>query len=147
MTEGLVKRADAIRARNKLMETIPGSGMHDKDAGSPQNSGLSRGGEHVVPFFDYDDGECVHFAGQDAMKVMDALGAWLAKPKGDISSLPGTDRKLVLRIIPRLGKDSLDNPYWMCVPLNVWNDVLYALHAEGVGLTGAPFVDDGTTPK
>lgn len=143
MSQDLIRRADAVRARNKLLESVPGSGYHDDDRdhvhahrhAAPQRNGLPRISDHIVPFYDH-QGEDVVFAGEDATRALQALHSWRKKyAKLDPSGLTGTERKLLLRIIPR----AVISPTGMLAfRLDIWNDVLYALQAEGVGLSGLP---------
>lgn len=148
MSQELLKRADEIRAKNKVLEGVKGSGFHDDDRNvarpemfaAPQRNGLPRIGDHLVPFFDYDNMEQVIFVGPDAEKAMAALKTWYDRPKGDVVSLPGTDRKLMLKVIPRLKLETVDGLPRLTIWLCDWNDVLQALYAEGIGLSGAPLV-------
>lgn len=142
----LVERANAIRAKAKLLESVKGSGLHDDDRNparsdlylAPQRNGLPRQSEHVVFFSDF-PGEEVIFAGEDAKRAAAALAAWRAKTeKIDPMQLTGSERKLLVRILPRLvlapGEGGIP---LLRVRLDTWNDVLMALYAEGVGLSGA----------
>lgn len=151
MPSDLAARADALRAKYKTLESVRGSGHHDDDRNptqphlflAPQRNGLPRASEHVVGFFDYAD-ETVTFPPADAGRVLAVLAAWVKKAaKADLASLPGTERKLVLTITPRLAAGADGR---LVVRLSVWNDVLYALQAEGMGVSGAPIEPDGTTP-
>jgi len=142
----LITRADALRAKYKLLESVPGSGYHDNDRNlarpdlflAPQKNGLSRASERVVFFADY-PGEEVLFVGEDARRALAAIQSWEKKArKIDQLSLTGTERKLLTRIVPRLAIEPLDNHELLCVRLDQWNDVLHALYAEGLGLSGLP---------
>lgn len=143
----LVRRANAIRERAKLLESVKGSGFHDEDRNpartdlylAPQKNGLPRCSEHVVFFSDF-AGEEVLFAGTDADRAGKALAEWERKArKLDPLSLTGTERKLLTRILPRLRAVLADDSVpVLCVRLDTWNDVLHALYAEGLGLSGAP---------
>jgi hypothetical protein len=143
MSADLERRANALRAKAALLESVPGSGLHDSDRNparpdlylAPQRNGLPRASEAVVYFTDY-PGEEVLFAPGDAARALDALRAWEAAAKKlDPMGLTGTERKLLTRILPRLaaGADGL-----LRVRLDQWNDVIHALHERGVGLAGLP---------
>ncbi len=144
---GLVGRANAIRARAKVLEGVKGSGFHDDDRNpartdlylAPQRNGLPRCSEHVV-FFSDSAGEEVLFAGADADRAGTALAEWERKArKLDPLALTGTERKLLTRILPRLKREiAADSVPVLRVRLDTWNDVLHALYAEGLGLSGAP---------
>lgn len=153
MSKELIARADAVRAKHKLLESMPGTGFHDNDRNpsrpevfaAPHKNGLPRASEHLVPFFDHHDDEVVHFVGDDADKATSALNSWLKKNhKADVSSMPGTERKLVLKIIPRL-LASVRTPGLLTIRLSDWNDVLHALYAEGIGLSGLSVDPDQST--
>lgn len=147
MSAELVRRADAIREQAKLLESVPGSGLHDSDRNparsdlflAPQKNGLPRKSEHLV-FFTDSPGEEIVFAGTDAERAAAALRAWAKKiAKLDPVSLTGTERKLLTRIVPRLATTTAgDGVPLLRVRLDQWNDVLFALYAEGAGLSGAP---------
>jgi len=157
--EQLVARSDKIKARNAILESVPGSGYHDEDRDfrgqwcSPQRRHLPGGqdygaqplpriSEHAVPF--YAERRIV-FAGDCAERVLAALLAWHAAHRttdiGRLMAYTGTQRKL-LTIFPTLAIEDGVLVIWR----DIWNDVLYALDAQGIGLTGAPLVPDGTTP-
>jgi hypothetical protein len=157
MSAELAKRADELRAKYKVLEGIPGTGHHDNDrnparadlfaapqkAPDPNRPGhtLPRASEHLVPFYDHDGEEAVHFVGADAEAAHKALSGWAARYKGkDPSGLPGTERKLILRIVPRLAVGAADGLPRLTVRLADWNDVVYALYQMGVGLSGQPLV-------
>lgn len=148
MSAALKKRADDLRASYKQLEAVRGSGYHDDDKNpanptlhlAPQRNGLPRMSEHVVAFFDHDGDETVEFVGDDAKRAHDALQQWLARnKKGDPTNKPGTERKLIQRLIPRLSVETVDGLPRLSVWLCDWNDVLFALQAEGVGVAGLPF--------
>lgn len=145
MSKKLSERADEIRAKFKTLESIKGTGYHDDDRDqlnparfvAPQKNGMTKASESLVPFFDYDD-ETVLFAGSDADRAAAAMKAWQAKyAKADMTSLPGTERKLLLKIVPKLSLKTEGNEPRLAIKLSDWNDVLFALHAEGVSLSGA----------
>ncbi len=147
MSADLVKRANAVRAEFKKLESVAGSGYHDNDRNparndlflAPQKNGLPRASESLVAFFDHDDMETVEFVGPDAQKADAALKNWLQKnSKGDPSNRPGTERKLILRTLPRLKLEQVDGQPRLSIWLTDWNDVLYALQAEGVAVAGLP---------
>ena len=135
----LFRRAEAIRDRSRLLESVRGSGYHDEDRDwrgqpiAPQRNGLPRISQHLVSFFgEYD----VVFAAADARQALAALQSWNAAnaPKDPYQpGLSGTHRRL-LRLIPRLSlRDDL-----LRLRLDEWNDYLFALYEMGVGLSGAP---------
>lgn len=139
----LIRRADAIRAKARLLESIPGSGLHDNDRNparpdlflAPQRNGLPKQSEHLVFFADYLGEEFV-FAGRDADLCAAVLADWRAKAaKLDPLTLTGTERKLLARILPRLAPLPDGT---LRVRTDWWNDVLFALYAEGAGVSGAP---------
>jgi len=153
MSAKLVERADAVRTKAKVLESVKGSGYHDDDRNvvrpdlfaAPQRNGLPRLSEHVVYFTDRFD-EWVLFAGSDAERVAAALNAWAKRAeKLDPATLTGTERKLVTRIVPSLfggatagGLANDDGVPVLRVRRDYWNDVLHALYAEGLGVSGLP---------
>ena len=146
MSVELIARANAVRTQARMLEGVRGSGYHDEDRNSarpdlflaPQRNGLPRASEHVVFFTDF-SGEEVVFVGPDATRAMAALRAWEAKAKKrDSLNLTGSERKLLSRILPKLVLDTSADPAMLYVRLDSWNDVLFALYAEGVGLSGLP---------
>lgn len=154
MSAELVARADAHRAKMKVREETPGSSYHDNDRDptqparfvAPQKNGVARSSEAVVAFDDA-EGEEVVFAGGDAGRVLAALAGW-KKSMGSVDpvTLPGTERKLVLTIIPRLAAaDDAGTPR-LAVRRSWWNDVLFALQARGMNVAGAPLVPHEGSP-
>jgi hypothetical protein len=149
----LHKRAEAIRAHYKEKESHPGTGYHDDDRNlanpqlfaAPQKNGLPRASEHVVAFFDY-PAETVHFVGPDAERVAAAMSVWKNKCDGANVNLPGTNRKLFHAIIPALKVEPVEGQPRLTVRLANWNDVIYALQSEGVGITGAHLTDTKQDP-
>lgn len=156
MMPTLDERAESVRARNRVLESVPGSGFHDNDRdvhgklAAPHmrhmpggmNDGslpLPRISEHVVAFMDERD---IHFSGPDASRVLDALTAFRAKlATRRIVDLEGTEAKM-MDVIPRLAiKDGV-----LSVWREDWNDILFSLDAQQVGVSCAPFIPDGTTP-
>lgn len=144
MSQELLQRADAIRARNKVLESVPGSGYHENDKDhlgrlcAPHRRGLQRISDHVVPFYGERD---IHFVGSDAGRVLAALQAWYDGHKttdaATFSSYTGTDRKL-LTIIPKLAAREVGGLPRLTLWKDEWNDFLHALHSQGIGLSGAP---------
>jgi hypothetical protein len=141
MLESLVARAEAIRARGKVLESVPGSGYHVNDRDhtgtkylAPQRNGFNGPGENLVPFLGERD---VIFAGSDAPKALAAIRAWAAKYEVlSPHQMTGTQQKMIYAIIPRLAvKDEL-----LTIWLSDWNDVLEALTSQGVGLSGADLI-------
>lgn len=139
----LISRANAIRERARTLEAVPGSGLHDTDRNptrpemfaAPQKNGLPRQSEHLVFFLDL-AGEEMLFAGPDADRALTALKAWEVRTKRqDPLTLTGTERKLLARVLPRLAP-AADGT--LRVRADSWNDVLHALYAEGLGVSGAP---------
>lgn len=146
MSADLIARANAVRTQARVLEGVPGSGYHDNDRNparpdlflAPQRNGLPRASDHVVFFTDFPSEEVV-FAGPDATRALAALRAWEAKAKKrDPLTLTGTDRKLLARILPKLALDESADPVMLYVRLDAWNDVLAAIYAESVGLSGLP---------
>lgn len=148
MSQDLIKRADELRSRFKVLESVKNSGYHDEDRDhvrtdrhiAPQKNGFPPASQHLVMFTDYIE-ENVHFAGRDAEKVMACLKEWESENKGlDFFSATGTDKKLIIRIIPRL--KVVDGV--LTIRLSEWNDVLSVLVAKKVGLQGRAYIDDGS---
>lgn len=145
MSAKLLKRANDHRAHFKNLEGVKGSGFHDDDRNparndlflAPQKNGEVRMSERLVHFTDHEE-EDQCFVGPDAEKAFAALQAWRKKCDGSNPNLPGTDRKLFHKIIPKLAIENVDGVPRLCVWLCDWNDVVHALHAEGVGLLGLP---------
>jgi hypothetical protein len=114
ISQELFARAEAIRARSKTLESVPGSGYHDDDEDhkgrlftsqnrpdeSRPGKKLPRASEHPVPFY----GErTVEVVDPDAEKARAALDAYYeGKKTGDAAlfSYTGTERNL-LTLIPR----------------------------------------------
>ncbi len=144
MSEELLRRANAIRARNKVLESVPGSGYHDNDKDhlgrfcAPQRRGLPLTSDHLVPF--YSERE-VHFVGPDAERAMAALQTWYDAHKTTdaavFSSYTGTDRKL-LTVILKMAVREFDGLPRLILWKDEWNDFLHALLSQGIGLSGAP---------
>jgi hypothetical protein len=144
VSQDLLKRAEAIKARNKVLESVPGSGYHDNDKDhlgrfcAPQRNGLPRISEHIVPFYGERD---VHFVGPDAERAITALQTWYdARKTTDaavFSSYTGTDRKLLV-IIPKVAVREVDGLPRLTFWKDEWNDFLHALYSQGIGLSGAP---------
>jgi hypothetical protein len=144
VSQELLQRADAIRARNKVLESVPGSGYHDNDKDhlgrfcAPQRKGLPLISNHIVPFYGERD---VQFVGFDAERAMAALETWYDKHKTTdaavFASYTGTDRKL-LTVIPKLAVREVDGLPRLILWKDEWNDFLHALYSQGIGLSGAP---------
>lgn len=139
----LVTRADAVRARFKVLESVPGSGWHDNDRDhgrtsqlvAPQHNGFPRASEFLVCFTDPDE-EQVHFAGADAEKAIAVFQHWLtANKRLDLTNCTGQERKLFLKLIPKLKIVNGLLSIW----LSDWNDLHYVLEEARVGLHGLPF--------
>ena len=158
-TADLIKRANEFRAKYRALEKQRGSGYHDEDRnpanpslyGSPQRNGSPVGSDpppegwaprmsdRLVAFFDHDGAETVTLVGDDATRAHSVLQAWLKKNgKGDPSNLPGTQRKLILRLLPQLALTQTDGHPRLTVWLCDWNDVLHALQAENADVAGLP---------
>jgi hypothetical protein len=154
MSQKLVDRAEAVRAKFRVLEGTQGTGHHDNDRNSvrpeifsaPQRNGMTRASDNLVAFFDHDE-EVVYFMGPDAGRALDVLHQWRGRfAGGDVAGLPGSERKLVLRIIPRLAVTTVaDDVPCLAVWLSDWNDVLLAIQAEGVGVSGLTLDPAGTT--
>ncbi len=144
MSQELLQRANAIRARNKVLESVPGSGYHDNDKDhlgrvcAPQLRGLPLISDHIVPFYGTRE---VHFVGPDAERAMAAFRTWYDRHKTTdaavFSSYTGTDRKL-LTVIPKLAVHEVDGLPRLTLWKDEWNDFLHALYSQGIGLSGAP---------
>ncbi len=144
MSQEMLTRAKAVKERNKLLETVPGSGYHDEDKdhkGRPRcpqkkpnplgqpGQCFCRVSDNCIPFW---DARHVHFVGADAEKVLSALGAWLTRNKTrDLNEMTGTERAL-LRIIPPLAVANVDSVPRLSIWKDEWNDVLHALTCESV---------------
>jgi hypothetical protein len=151
----LLKRAEAHKAHNRKLEQTPGSGHHDRDTDptnrarliAPQHNGLPPVSAHLIAYFDHEYDEAVYMVGPDAPAALDALQVWCKKntPKNVHDPMPGTHRK-ILKHVPRLQVETRDGVPVLKMWLSEWNDFLYALEAMGLGVTGAPFEKDDTTP-
>jgi hypothetical protein len=146
MSKTLAERANEIRTKFTTLESIKGTGYHDDDRDqlnpsrflAPQKNGMTKASESLVPFFDHRDDETVQFAGEDADKALSALKTWQDRyAKSDVTTLPGTQRKLLLKIIPKLAVTKIEGEARLTIKLSEWNDVLFALQAEGISLSGA----------
>ncbi len=155
MSQPLVARAAAIKARNKTLESVPGSGFHDDDKdhrGQPRcpqkrrdphdpegRRTLPRASDHLVPFYDE---RHVHFVGADAVRAKEALDAYhaahaTAEP-AVFSGYTGTQRKL-LTIIPKTALSESEGVALLSLHRDEWNDLLFAMYTMGLGFSGAPF--------
>lgn len=162
-TQDLLARAAKIKERNKLLESVPGSGYHDNDRDfrgrymaphkqhlpGGMNEGyppLPRIGDHLVAFYGRRD---VLFVGEDAERALAAIRGYarqyLERVEADpqyIAALTGTQRKLCYDILPRLAIVDGVLEVW----LTDWNDVLHAFDDQVIGTSGAPLKPDGSTP-
>jgi hypothetical protein len=164
----LRERAEELRARNRVLRSVPGSGYHDRDV-DPLHGRLCAphmrhrvGGmepdappqppidEHLIAFYDTRD---VVFIDEDAEKVRQAVDAYalgvrlkieeaLASGQG-IPQIPGTDWAIMNRINPRLKAQTNGE---LRVWREDWNDVLHVLDASCLATSGAPYADDGQGP-
>lgn len=143
MFSELLKRRDAVIARNHVLESVPGSGYHDDDRFngvlcSPQRKGLPRISLHVVPFYDRRD---VHFVGKDAVEVLSGLQDWVKDHKPntpeDLQSLAekGSWVKLLVEV-PKLKLAQVDGIDVLSLELGTWNDFKDGLYEMGFGFTG-----------
>ncbi len=148
MSKELLQRANDLKARNKKLEETPRSGFHDGDVDeanphvdprlrrklAPQHNGLPPISEHVVPIYDVRD---VHFVGDDAKRVYDAIKAHAVKLSNrSAATLDGTQRKLLYELADKMKLTDVDDVSRLTLWLQDWNDYLVALYAEGVGLSG-----------
>jgi hypothetical protein len=149
-------RAAAVKARNKVLESVPGSGFHDNDRDAygklaaphmrhlPGGMGdgdrpLPRISAHAVAFMGKRD---IIFNGPCAQQVLDALHRYHAKySKLSPRDLTGTEIKMVDVISTYTIEDDR-----LLVYREDWNDVLHALDESGVGVSCVPMIPDGTTP-
>ena len=156
----LLARAAALIERNKVLQSVPGSGYHDTDVDfhgklvAPHMRHLPGGQEpgaqslppisdHVIAFF----GErSVVFVGPCAERVLAALRAYRDKYSAMLMDfvegrsgyqLKGTEYKLV-REIPKLIIKDGELTLW----LDTWNDFLHALYEQDIGITGAPYATE-----
>lgn len=147
-----IKRADEVRTRNKVLESVPGSGFHDNDRDAhnrlcaPQTRHLPGGcaegqpplrriSMNVVAFVD-DKGRKIRFFGNDAIQVKQAIDDYLA----DLAlrspmSYTGTERKLTAEAIhvvvnPLTGELEI----WM----DTWNDFLHIFDSCSLGVSCLP---------
>ena len=150
------ERADALRARNRILESVPGSGFHDNDRDAHNRlaaphrrhevGGMSEGSrpvprisENVVCFITARQG---FFAGPDAARVFTALQAYHSRQVNKrYRDLTGTEIKL-LEEIPLLAIDDDKLMVW----LDTWNDYLHALDEQGIVVSCLPLVSDGVNP-
>jgi hypothetical protein len=155
MSRELLIRAEAIKARNQVLESVPGSGYHDNDRDHrsllraphrrhlpggqrPGTEPLARISDHLVPFYSE---RSIEFAGPCAERAFAALQSWYEAHRTSdaaaFSSYTGTDRKLLIEI-PKLAVKSVDGLPSLTIWRDTWNDVLHALYSQGIGLSGAP---------
>jgi len=147
----LLKRADETRTRNRVLETIPGSGHHDNDRdwrgtpNSPQARGLPRVSEHIIVFISPDE---YVFVGIDAERADEALQKYHANLTAVITSadvlidLPGTDRKL-FKVLPKRRASKAGETSLLVIPATLWNDILVALYEMKIGVTGLDLGPEG----
>ena len=111
----LSERAEAIRARNRILESVPGSGFHDNDrdahnrlaaphrrhevGGMAEGSApLPRISEHLVAFMGR---RTATFAGADAERALEGLRGYVRGLDGmRHRDLTGTQQKLLDEVPP-----------------------------------------------
>lgn len=151
MSKELWRRAEAHKVKALELEAQEGSGYHDHDRNkrltdrflAPQRNGLPKLSDHLVFFTDRRDH---HFVAAHAEAALKALKAYHAKISAcELDALTGTQRRL-LRLIPKLAIETVDEMPRLTLELTDWNAYVEALYEEGVGLSGAPMIPDGTTP-
>lgn len=154
----LQERADAVRARNKILESVPGSGFHDNDRdwsnrlAAPhrrhQVGGMTEGkpalpriSEHVVCF---NSRYQITFAGTDAVEVLEAFQLFRTKTMAHkkYSLMTGTE----LKMVEEIAEMQIDADGNLTLDRATWNDYLYVWDEMGIGISCAPLVPDGTTP-
>lgn len=153
MTAELACRADAIRARFRLLEGVRGSGWHDDDRNptvpekylAPQRNGRSLASDNIVYF---DDEFSIVIAGNDVQRVLLATSAHrealIAMGWENLS----VDQLRVVKRIPSFKASSNgDNVPLLVVPRQLWNLLLQVLEAQCIGVSGAPLVPTGTDPN
>lgn len=155
--ERFIDRANQVRARNKVLESVPGSGFHDNDRDAhnrlcaPHTRHLPGGcaegqqpigriSNNIVAFID-DRGRKMRFFGEDARIVKNLVEEYIAK-LADRSPLTytGTERKLAdeafhIIVNPETGELEI----WM----DTWNDFLHIFDTSGVGVSSLPIKEQG----
>lgn len=143
MSHELLARAEALKARNRLLVTVPGSGYHDDDRNptrphlfaAQQHYGLKPVSENLVVFFgEYD----VTFVGDDAHAALAALRGWYDQNEiRDPWEMQGTEMKM-LRHVPRLAIADAGGVPVLTLRRELWNDYLWVLEKMKISLTGNP---------
>jgi hypothetical protein len=145
---GLAERAEAVRARNKILESVPGSGFHDNDRdahnrlAAPHMQHLPGGmaeGQPPLPRIStnlvaFDDRRQFILAGEDAVKALAALQTYHERiAQIRINLLTGSQAKL-REEIPCLEIEDGKLVLWR----DTWNDYLHAFDEQGVGISCLP---------
>lgn len=151
-TARFIDRANEVRSRNKILESVPGSGFHDNDRDahnrlcSPQSRHLPGGcaeGQpplhrislNVVAFVD-ERGRKIRFFGDDAIRVKEAIDDYMAAlASRSPMTYTGTERKLSAEAIhvvvnPQTGELEI----WM----DTWNDFLHVFDSRFLGVSCLP---------
>lgn len=131
----LLKRRAEIVERHKVLESVPGSGLHadDAEAKARAHAGHALHSERIVAIQDDDR---VYVCGPDVAVVLDACKAWL--PEGEKVANPQNNVavyavKCCKRLLEKPAGDVLD------FFTQEWNAILHALIEQKlqVVLTGA----------
>ena len=152
----LAERAEQLRVRNRILESVPGSGYHDNDRdahnrlAAPHMQHLPGGmaeGQRPLPRISarlvaFDDRRHFTLVGDDAVKAIAALHAYHARIATiRIADLKGTEIKL-LEEIPQLAIEDDQLVLWR----DTWNDYLHAFDEQGVGITCLPLAEANGAP-
>lgn len=123
----MYEETNRIRTRNQFLATVP-EFMAAQKPGSPNIV------DHLIYFIGEVD---VKFIADDGVKALAALQSWYAENKDrDVMELKdnGTELKMV-RYIPKLKLSDNEIPF-LSLRRDIWNDYLYVLLKQKVGLTG-----------
>ena len=162
MMRSLQERAEELRARNRILRSVQGSGYHDRDTDlfgklrAPHMRHLVGGqlpdappeppvDEHLIAFYDVRD---VVFIGDDARRVREAVEAYAGRSRKALEGalergegvpmLTGTDWAILNRINPRL---RVQTDGELRVWREDWNDVLHVLEVSCLATTGVAYAD------
>ena len=152
----LAERAEQLRMRNRILESVPGSGYHDNDRdahnrlAAPHMQHLPGGmaeGQRPLPRISarlvvFDSRRQFTLVGDDAVKALKALHTYHARIAAiRIADLKGTEIKL-LEEIPQLAIQDDRLVLWR----DTWNDYLHAFDEEGVGVSCLPMEESNGAP-
>jgi hypothetical protein len=129
--ELLLKRRQAVLDRLLVLESVPGSGCHDNDPLGPVKKGEPRHSDR--PVLVHDEHES-YFAGEDAARCAAVLAAYHER---EYPLLTRETEPQLYRAVKAAGAvERFEGSDVLRVPRLLVNDVIYALRAEGVPVTG-----------